>query len=87
MKRVIEGYVVNRVWTCVGYLMLDIVRGRVSGRVRDRAAKLVWARVSDRVAGLVWNRVSDRVGDRMLNRVRERMGDTWGTHGEYEVES
>ena len=36
MKRVIEGYVVNRVWTCVGYLMLDIVRGRVSGRVRDR---------------------------------------------------
>jgi len=75
MKRVTEGHVLNRVWARVGYLVLDTV----SDRVRGRVVELVWNRVSDRVRGrvaeLVWSRVSDHVGD------------TWGTHGEYEVES
>ena len=61
MKRVTEVHVANHVWTCVGYLVLNIV----SDRVRDRVAELVWVRVSDRVAGLVWNLVSGRVRDRV----------------------
>ena len=65
MKRVTEGHVLDRVWTCVGYLMLGIVRGRVSGRVRDRAVDRVWHRVEDRVYRRVENRVWYRVEDRV----------------------
>ena len=63
MKRVIEGHTLNRVWFYVGYLTLDIVRDRVSGRVRDRVAERVRVRVQNRVR----DRVCDRVRVRTVN--------------------
>jgi len=63
MKRVIEGHTLNRVWFYVGYLTLDIVRVRVSGRVRDRVAERVRVRVNNRVR----ERVAERVRVRTVN--------------------
>ena len=59
MKRVTEGHALNCMWICVGYLTLDIVRVRVSGRVRDHVRDRVWYHVGNRVA----ERVRARIGE------------------------
>jgi hypothetical protein len=63
MKRIIEGYVVNRVWH--GVANSASMRNHVWSHVGNHVQYHVGARMSDRVAGLVWNRVSGRVRDRV----------------------